>query len=227
VFAAIACRARDVVRPVVVLVAIGMLVGTPARALEVECSPPRLQGGWLWVELHLTDLFPARVEESLGRGMPARLQIHAELWRRRTGWFDRMTSAFDAAIKIRHDVWTRRYRMERPGVQPITASTLDSLGLVLSRPLSLPVAHAAGLPPDARYYVVVSVTLKPLSVEDVEEGEDWLSGEVVTKRRAGVGIITALPRSLFDAVRNFAGLGDQRVRAISEDFRLDELAQAP
>lgn len=207
--------------------AIGLLAAAPGRAMEVECSPPRIQSGWLWVDIRLSDLFPARVEESLGRGMPARLQIRAELWRGRTGWFDRMSSAFDAAIKIRHDVWTRRYRMERPGVQPITASTLDSLRLTLSRPLSLPVAHVPQLPPDARYYVVVSVTLKPLSVEDVEEGEDWLSGEVVTKRRAGVGIITAVPRSLFDAVRNFAGLGDQRVRAISEDFRLDELALAP
>jgi hypothetical protein len=212
----------------VALVALALVLGAAgAAAMDLECSPPRLQGGWLWVDVHLSDVFPARVEESLGRGMPARLQIHAELWRRRTGWFDRMNNAFDADIKIRHDVWTRRYRMERPGVQAVTASTLDSLSLVLSRTLSLPIAHLGDLPRNARYYVVVSVTLKPLSVEDVEEGEDWLSGEVVTKRRAGVGIITALPHSLFDAVRNFAGLGDQRVRAISEDFRLDDLAQAP
>jgi hypothetical protein len=199
----------------------------PALALEVECSPPRIQNGWLWVDIHLGDVFPPRVQESLGRGMPARLQIHAELWRRRNGWFDRMSAAFDAAVRIRHDVWTRRFRMERPGVPPITAMELDSLRLVLSRPLSLPIVRPAELPVEARYYVVVSVTLKPLSVEDVEEGEDWLSGEVVTKRRAGVGVITALPRSLFDAVRNVAGLGDQRVRAISEDFRLDQLDEAP
>ena len=36
-------------------------------------------------------------------------------------------------------------------------------------------------------------------------------------------VITALPRSVFDAVRNFAGFGDQRARAISEDFAAESL----
>jgi hypothetical protein len=95
--------------------------------------------------------------------------------------------------------------------------------LVLSRPVALPLAPLQSLPQSSRYYVVVSVTLKPLSVEDVEEGEGWLSGEVADRRRAGVGLITAIPRSLFDAVRNFAGLGDQRARAITDEFELGSL----
>ena len=89
--------------------------------------------------------------------------------------------------------------------------------------MELPLAERARLSDRGRYYVVVSVTLKPLSVEDVEEGEGWLSGEVVEKRRSGLGVLTAIPRSVFDAVRNFAGLGDQRARAITDDFELYEL----
>jgi hypothetical protein len=77
--------------------------------------------------------------------------------------------------------------------------------------------------PHARYYVSVSVTLKPLSVEDLEEGEGWLSGEVKSKRRSGFGIITSLPSSVFDAVRNFAGFGDERARTQSDDFVLADL----
>ena len=53
--------------------------------------------------------------------------------------------------------------------------------------------------------------------------EGWLSGEVETKRRAGFGVITELPRSLFDAVRNFAGFGDRRARASSDEFELRDL----
>src|SRR5438093_7301958 len=94
---------------------------------------------------------------------------------------------------------------------------------MLSRPLSLPAGRVGLLEPRARYYVVVSVTLKPLSVEDIEEGEGWLSGEVENKRRAGLGILTAIPRSLFDAARNFAGFGDERARAITDDFELETL----
>jgi hypothetical protein len=66
--------------------------------------------------------------------------------------------------------------------------------------------------------VVLSATVKPLSVEDVAEVEGWLSGEVRDQRGSGLGAITALPRSLFDAARNFAGLGDTRARAVSIEF---------
>ena len=57
----------------------------------------------------------------------------------------------------------------------------------------------------------------------VEEGEGWLSGEVVEKKHAGWGVFTAVPRSVFDAVRNFAGLGDQQVRSITDDFEPQDL----
>ena len=52
---------------------------------------------------------------------------------------------------------------------------------------------------DPSYYVVVSATLKPLSVEDAAEVEGWLSGEVEGGREAPFGLLTGLPHSLFDA----------------------------
>ena len=57
----------------------------------------------------------------------------------------------------------------------------------------------------------------------MEEIEGWLSGEVKTTGGKGFGVITELPRSVFDAVRNFVGFGDQKARAISPDFELREL----
>ena len=205
--------------------AVVLLVASAATALEIHISPPRLQSGTVWVDAWLADLFAPRVEQSLGRGMPATLIVRAELWRRRTAWFDRLSGSFDAAVKIRYDVWSRAYRLERPGAATVVASTLDSLRLVLSEPMAFPLARIETLPQKGRYYVAVFVTLKPLTVEDVEEGEGWLSGEVATKRDAGVGVVTAIPRSVFDAVRNFAGFGDERTRALGEDFELDDLSE--
>jgi len=174
--------------------------------------------------VRVADLFPPRVEESLDRGMPSTLQLSAELWRHRTGWFDRLSGSFAASVRIRYDVWSKTYLIEGAGLRTRAVSTLDSVRLALSAPFELPLAPIERLP-DGRYYVVVSATLKPLSVEDVEEGEGWLSGEVEDKRRSGLGVLTAIPRSLFDAVRNFAGLGDQRARVITDEFRLNELAE--
>lgn len=225
-----ASRAADGVRRLARALAITALAhaatlasATAAVALDLDLGPPHLRDGNVEVAFHVEDPFAPRVEESLGRGMPATLGITAELWQHRTAWFDRLIGRVTLEIRVRYDVWTRTYRIERQGMPDAATSTIDSVGLALSRPIEVPLATSDRLSEGGRYYVVVAATLKPLSVDDVEEGEGWLSGEVVDKRHAGLGVLTAIPRSVFDAVRNLAGLGDQRVRAISDDFKRSDL----
>jgi hypothetical protein len=194
-----------------------------ARALEITAQPPRERSGYLWVDVRLGDLFEPRVEGSLARGMPATLALHAELWRRRGGWFDDLENVFDAELRLRYDFRSAAYRLERTGARPLVVPVLDSVRTVLQRPLALPVGRLGPLLAERRYYVVVTVTLKPLSVEDAAEVEGWLSGEVEGGRREPLGMLTGLPRSLFDTARNFAGFGDERARAITEDFGLEDL----
>jgi hypothetical protein len=195
-----------------------------AFALDLTLGAPRTGDGYVWVDARLEDPLAPRIAQSLARGMPATLEIHAELWRRRTGWFHHLQGGFDASIRMRYEVWSESYRLERAGSPPLIVGSLDSLVAVLERPMTLPLARLQGLQEAHRYYVVVSATLRPLTVEDVQEVEGWLGGEVEEKRHSGFGVITALPRSVFDAVRNFAGFGDQKARAISPDFTLGEPA---
>lgn len=203
--------------------ALALLVAASAAALDVGVISMREQAGHVWTDVRLTRLFAPRVAESLSRGMPATLRLHTELWRRRHGWFDRLETSFDAEVRIRYDVWSRTYQVERRGAPATGVATLDSVEAALERPIALRVGRVGDLDPAARYYVIVTATLKPLSVEDVEEIEGWLSGEVKTTGGKGFGVITELPRSVFDAVRNFVGFGDQKARAISPDFELGEL----
>jgi len=197
--------------------AVSVLVASApvARAFDLELGTPRARDGYVWVDARLDDPFSQRVEQSLERGMPATLELHAELWRRRIGWFHHLQSSYDASIRMRYEVWNESFRLERAGDAPLVVGSLDSLRAVLTRPLALPVGPLQGLQDGPRYYVVVSATIRPLSVEDIQEVEGWLGGEVEEQRHSGFGVITALPRSVFDAVRNFAGFGDQKVRAIS------------
>jgi hypothetical protein len=194
-----------------------------ARALELTALPPRERGGYVWVDVQLGDLFAPRIAGSLARGMPATLTLHAELWRRRVGWFDRLENAFDAELRLRYDFRGAVYRIERTGAQPLEVPGLDSVRTVLSRPLALPVGRVGLLLTDPGYYVVVTATLKPLSVEDAAEVEGWLSGEVGGGREVPFGLLTGLPHSLFDAARNFAGFGDEHARAITDEFQLQDL----
>lgn len=199
------------------------MLATSARALETTLGPPRERDGFVWIDVRLADVLAPRVRESLARGMPATLTLHSELWRRRNGWFDRLEEGYDSSIRIRYDVWDRTYRIDRLGRPTESLLGLDSVEAALAGPFTVRAGRVGTLRPQSRYYVVVSTTLKPLSVEDVAEVEGWLSGEVEDKRRAGAGVVTQLPRAMFDAVRNFSGFGDERSRGASEDFTLADL----
>ncbi len=211
---------------VTLLVAGALAAAGAASALGVATGPPRERGGLLIVDARLSDVFAPRVAESLARGMPATLQLHVELWRRRSAWFDRLESSVDASVRIRYDVWTDSYLLERFGSPPIVVGSIDSAAVVLSRPWVVTAGRVGQLSTTGRYYMALSATLRPLTVEDLAEVEGWLSGEVKDKRRAGFGVIAEIPRALFDAVRNVAGFGDAHARTASDDFQLKDLFPA-
>jgi hypothetical protein len=198
-------------------------IAPAAHAFEVVLRRLLDDAGVLKVDLRLNDVFDSRIEASLARGMPATLVLHAELWRRRTAWFDRLVSQADVSIKVRYEAVRDRYRIERQGLPPLRFDSIDSVRTVLLRTIPMPVGRINQLHEGARHYVMISATLQPLTVEDLREGEDWLSGEVEAGRSAGIGVLTSLPRSVFDALRDYAGLGDRRARFVSQDFRPEKL----
>jgi hypothetical protein len=199
------------------------LAAHPSPAMEVRVGRVGENGGYLWLEAAVQDLFPPRLREGLRRGMPATLTLHVELWRRRSAWFDKLEASLDRELRVRYDVWSDQYRLERGRSPAFVTASIDSLVAQLERPMSARLAPVASLRPGQRYYVSFSATLKPLTVEDAREIEGWLSGEVQSKRRAGIGAVTGLPLAVFDAVRNFVGLGDQRASAQTADFMVAEL----
>lgn len=190
-----------------------------ADAFQITAiRPARDASNRLWVELRIEQPIEPRVAASLGRGMPATLSLHAELWRRRNGWFDRMERATDATFRMRYDAWTGTWQLGRPGAPPLVVRSLDSLQVALERTLAMSISSLSRFSPDVPCYVVVSASLRPFSIEDIEDVEKTVFGEVREKQRSGFGIFTAIPRSLFETARNFAGFGDERSRLISADF---------
>ncbi|MBI5169843.1 MAG: DUF4390 domain-containing protein [Candidatus Eisenbacteria bacterium] len=201
------------------LAALLMIAAPLARAFEfAAATPSRDEQGRVWVTVRLTDPLEERVERSLRRGMPATLALHAELWRKRSGWFDRMEHAFDANLRLRYDVGEDAWTLQRGTGGALVVRSLDSLETALSGPIALPLAKLSASQAQSRYFVVVTGTVQPLNVEDVAEVEGWISGEVRAPRSSGLGVLTQLPSSVFDAVRNFAGFGDSRTRLLTPEF---------
>lgn len=190
-----------------------------ARAFTLtSVRPARDESGQLWVELRLEDPIEPRVAQSLARGMPATLTLHAELWRKRSGWFDRMERTVETKFRLRYEDWDESWRLEHANQRALIVPSLDSLRGTLERTLAMPVGSLERLPQESDCYVVLVASLRPINLEDVEEVEGWLSGEVREKRGSPFGFLTGIPRSLFDAARNFAGFGDERTRIISDQF---------
>jgi hypothetical protein len=193
-----------------------------AAALDLTLGFPRAVNGDGVVDVRLSDPFSGRIRESLSRAMPATLLIHVELWRARSGWFDRLETGYDVLVRMRYNVAEHDYRMERRGMPVVAAPSLDSLESVLEQPFVLPVGRLESLQPGKRYYLVVAVTMRPVSIEDAEEIDDVIFPEA-SKGGPGLGIITGVPRAIFDAMRNIAGLGDLRARGLSQTFTLADL----
>ena len=198
---------------------LSLLGAWPADAFQITAiRPARDASNGLWVELRIEEPIEPRVAASLGRGMTATLSLHAELWRRRNGWFDRMERSVDATFRMRHDVWSQSWHLERPGAPPLVVRSLDSLQIALERTLALPVSSLARFGPDVPCYVVVTASLRPFSVQDIRDVETRISGEVRERTRSPFGILTGIPLSLIEIARNFAGFGDEHSRLISADF---------
>ena len=130
-----------------------LLVAAAAYALDADLSAPRATSGALCLDVSLSDVLPDPVENSLGRGMPATLLVHAELWRHRSLWFDRMERSADIAVRVRYEVWNDSYRMERTGASPRSVATLDSVRALLERPMPVKLGPLETLQEDARYFV--------------------------------------------------------------------------
>ena len=155
--------------------------------------------------------------------MPATLVLHTDLWRDRRGWFDRLEYSADASMRIRYEVWSDTYLIEGIGGAPIVVRSVDSVATVLQRPWLLAAGRVGQLSLSSRYYVVLTATLRPLTVEDLQEVEGWLSGGPGSGGRSGFGVVAEIPRTIFDTVRSVAGFGDQKARALSATFGLRDL----
>jgi hypothetical protein len=78
-----------------------------------------------------------------------------------------------------------------------------------------------------RYYVIVTAAVKPLTVEDLEAVEKWLSGEAKRSGKPGPGSIAKLPNYLVNVLANLSGFGDEVARWRSGDFHVGALADTP
>jgi len=181
------------------------------------------QGAAVAVTYRVENPWTPRFTETLLRGMPATVTFEVGVWKKRSFWFDKLVLALKSEHRVVYSPWDQTFRVRSGSRKTRTVPTLDSLGTFLFSERRLPVAAVASLEPDARYYVSVRVTIRPLNAEDLDEVEDWLSGEVKNPDHPERGV----PGYLLGIAVNLSGLGDRTALARSEPFRPESLESAP
>jgi hypothetical protein len=162
--------------------------------------------------------------------MPATVRLTVELWRVRPGWFDQQVRVERAEVRIARNAWSDEFQMRRQAGPLVTLVDLDETERELSRPTRVRLHPVANLFPEARYYAIARVEVKPLTVEDIEEVERWLSGEAERAGKPGPGSIARLPAYLVRVLANLSGLGDETAAVRTGNFTraaLERPAPAP
>ena len=211
------------------LVALAMVALVPGTALPVELESVRVTRieGSAAVSLRVSHALTPRVRDSLERGMPATVRLSVDIWRTRAGWFDQRMGGQTAEIRIARNAWSDEFQMRRSAGPLLTLLDLDETERELSRPMRVRVLPLSGLRPDGHFYAIARVEVKPLTVEDIEEVERWLSGEAKRAGKPGPGSIARLPAYIVGLLANLSGLGDESALVRTGSFARAELERMP
>ncbi len=160
------------------------------------------------------------VRERLESGIPVTVGFEVELWRERSGWFDRSVASLARIVQLERDPWDGAF-VVRDGSGAMRRDSLATLCRDLGRQrLSVPI-ESAWAENQAHWHVHASAIVRPLTAEDLRELERWLGGGSSSASREVLGV----PRTLLSLVRDVSGLGATVVESRSLSFRVSRLGE--
>jgi hypothetical protein len=214
-------------RLVLVLCLLAAGVPRPASAVEIVGTAVARSGDWVTTTLSVQKAFSDRISQTVDRGMPVTVVVTVDVWQDRAGWFDRLVGEQTVMLRAFRNAWSDDFTLRRDGDGDRTISDLKSLQQEIARPMRVRVVPVSRLTPGDRYYAIVQASVKPLTVEDLETVEKWLSGEAKRSGKPGPGSIAKLPRYLVGVLANLSGFGDEVARWRSGHFTIDSLPATP
>lgn len=199
-----------------------LVAATPSvAALELRGARVVREARVLSVTLAVERPFGERARDSLTRGMPASLEITADLWRHRPGWFDEHVAARTVMVRVRYDAWQEGYDLQVDLRPAELRASLADVELEISAERRVPLLPLAGLRSGERYYVVCTARARPLTPESLRQVEEFLAAQA---RPESAGWLPSLPGlgrlpgpfvSLLGAL---SGFGEESARAVTSPF---------
>lgn len=159
------------------------------------------------------------LRDLLHSGFPARLHYRLELWSA-GGLFDDLRRRAEWDVIVRYDPLQRRYSATR--IEGDRATALGSYAQLrdMEGAMGRPFQPALRPPsPHDRFYYVAALDVEMLSVNDLDEVERWLRGELSPAVRGERNPGTALGRGAKTLVTRLLGGEERHYQARSRVFR--------
>ena len=151
-------------------------------------------------------LSDSRLRDLLRNGFPARLHWRLEIWSTR-GWFDDLKGAVEWDVIVRYEPLERRYEIVHIDAEgnPTPLGRTEHFAeveAIIERPHRPPIAPAKRRD---RVYYNLSLDVEMLSVNDLDEVERWLRGELRPAVRGQRNPGTAVTRGVRTVVARLLG----------------------
>jgi hypothetical protein len=198
----------------IVLLALATSAGTARGARLVVERLGATSQGFLYVDYRLDEPLAGRALEAIRSGLPSTLTFTIEVWRQRTGWWDRLEETRESQVRVLRDLLNEQYVLASRD-EVLRFATLDSLAAALGRvrrEYLRPVAL------DKTYYVTLGANLAPLSVQDLNELEEWLQSTLRGEAADRPGGVSGLSGTLVGLLLGMTGFGDETVRQRTASF---------
>jgi hypothetical protein len=215
------------VRLVTLIATAALALAAPLRAqrattLDVTLPPAAARGTEAPL-LRSPNVFSDRtLDDLLVNGFPARLHYRLELWSA-SGWFDHLRNQIEWDVIVRYNALDHRYTVSRVVGNSITRlgtftelrAVDDAVGQPFQPPIHAPRRHD-------RYYYSAALDIEMLSVNDLDEVERWLRGELRPAVRGKKSPGTALTRGAKTLVVRLLGGEQRHYEARTGTFRVSQ-----
>jgi hypothetical protein len=178
----------------------------PTLAVTRDAGVARVQATRLLDDGRFLDLMRS--------GFPLRLHFRLDLWRMRSGWFDRFITGVEWDAVARHDPLAEEFILIRTGGTVTRYNTTEDLATALAVPYRVSIDPRG----DGRFYLMGRLEVTTLNDTDLEELTRWLKGDVTPAVSGRESFGDALAHGAQRALVRIAGLPTLTLEGRSDVF---------
>ena len=165
-------------------------------------------------------LSDSRTRDFLRNGFPVRLHYRVERWST-GGWFNDLEANTEWDVIVRYDGLSKMFQVARLDPTGPTElgrfRDLESTSAALERPMRVPLVAARDR---ERQYYVATLEIETLSLNDLDEVERWLRGELKPAVRGQRNPGTAVTRGVRTLLVKLLGGEKRTIEVRSGTFRV-------